>query len=156
MTSQSITDSMQKLCEEFSKFLKVHRDANFAKVNPSTGVAEIVKEFRLVSIQDIDLNFHHAAFIIEHVGEEFQKYPHLILDFINEIPKQVFVSAGNAFISRNTNDNVNLVFTKTVFLYTDGFDVDESLVMELFVQHGLKFSFARQSLLARIYEFKNS
>lgn len=138
MTNQSIVDSMQKLCEEFSNSLKVHQDANISKVNQNTGILEVVKEFRLVAIQYIELNFQHAALIIEQVGEEFQKYPQLILNFISLIPKHIFVSASNAFISRNSNDNVNLVFTKTVFLYTDSFEIDENRVVELFSQQGLK------------------
>lgn len=138
MIHQSIIDSMQKLCEEFSKFLKAHQDASFTMVNQNTGAMEVVKEFRLVSIQDIALNFQHAALLIDRVGEEFQEYPRLILNFMSELPRQVYVSTGNAFISRNTNDNTDLVFTKTVFLYTDAFDVDQSRVVELFAQHGLK------------------
>ncbi len=138
MTNQSIIDSMQTLCEEFSNYLKVIQDAKFSKVNQNTGVMEDVKEFRLVAIQNVELNFQHAALIIDHVGEEFRKYPHLILNFISEIPKRVLISSGNAFISRNTNDNANLVFTKTVFLYTDALEIDENLVIELFAQQGLK------------------
>ena len=110
----------------------------FTITDPNVSSSAVIKDFRVVSIQDIDLNHQHAALLVERVGVEFEEYPKAVLDFINEIPNQISVSTSNAFISRNSNDNANLVFTKTVFLYTDAFDIDEKKVAELFAQQGLK------------------
>lgn len=136
MTSKSITDATQILTEEFSKFLKIHKDFTYSQIDTNTGSWVAIKDFRLVLIQDIEQNYQHAALIVDRVGTEFTKYPRWILDYI-ETSKQVFVSLGDATISRKINDNSSLVFTKSVFIYADAIDVDESSIRELFTQNGL-------------------
>ncbi|MBP6179678.1 MAG: toll/interleukin-1 receptor domain-containing protein [Anaerolineales bacterium] len=138
MDYQSISISMQKLCDEFPKHLKIHQDMNFTTIDLETRTSAGNKDFRVVAIQDIELNHQHAAIIVDRIGVEFEEYPKIILDFINQIPSQILVTRGNSLILRNSNNNGNLVFTKIVFLYTNAFDVEECDVIDFFARKDLK------------------
>lgn len=137
ITSDFFDVAMQKLSTEFSHCLCVHKDVEIIPNQEHTTILQ-GKKARVVLIQDISQNYHHAAVIVQYVGHEFVVYPQLVVNLIQEIPQRIFVQTSNAFISRNINDNLGLVFTNSVYLYTTTFDVHQEAAVEQFKKFGMK------------------
>lgn len=57
---------------------------------------------------------------------------------INELPQDIHIKSGHAFIDRSYNDNRKLVFTNSVYVYTRTFEVDEKSVVDYFAGLGMR------------------
>jgi hypothetical protein len=129
---------MQKLSEEFRNALKVQDDKTITTLDEQTQAVLDEKPVRIVLIQDIDQNYQHAAVIVERLGSEAIEFPKLIQNMLKDIPQYIHITSEHAFIGRSSNDNKNLVFTNSVYLYTSKFEVTEQSVKDHFARFGMR------------------
>jgi hypothetical protein len=107
------------------------------KENPSD-IKIINKPYRLIAIQNIDENYQHIAIIINQLGLEYKFFMETIEKFLIEIKKRNYIETKIHSKDKYSHNNQNLIFTKTIYFYTDEITIPETEIIEFFFKLGIK------------------
>ena len=136
-----VEDAFRRLCDDFSHCMKAHRDFGLAFPDGSTTTV------RAAVIEDLEHNTKHAAILVPKVGAECTAYPELVRKELESARKNAIVTITMPYDRHGQYDNQSLVFSNTVYVYTQTV-TDLTTLRKVLADAGMKLALRDDEYLA--------